>query len=199
MHPYSIDSRERKTVPFYLSALAIALAWAFYSSMTALTINLPWWINAPSVLGFYEILFLLFENYGWKIEVLRVIGGIRTPNISGDWAGKIKSSFDSTEKDVTVKIAQTWTQMEVCLKTDGSTSRSNGAFFAGTPPSGPTLTYQYQNDPLPGTVQSMQIHYGTTKVLLAGDKFEGDYYSGRGRQNNGEILLRKKIRSDKNK
>lgn len=192
MHPYAIDSNEREIVPFYLAAFAIALIWGFYSIMSQYNLALPWWISAPSVLGFYEVLFLLFDHYVWRWGVLRRMGIVKTPIIAGQWAGEVVSSFENAKKEISAEIIQTWTQMEVCLTTDHSHSCSLGAFFAGSPPSGPILTYAYQNIPATGAVPSMHTHSGTVQLLLSKNKMAGDYYSGRDRQNIGSINMIKK-------
>jgi hypothetical protein len=58
-------------------------------------------------------------------------------------------------------------------------------------PGGPLLTYQYQNNPRVGTSDSRHIHYGTARFSIKGDLLDGEYYSGRGRQNIGAVSLQR--------
>jgi len=55
------------------------------------------------------------------------------------------------------------------------------------------LIYDYLNEPKSDAVETMQMHRGTARLVLAGaDELEGDYYTGRGRKNAGSIRLRRK-------
>lgn len=191
MHPYSIDSGERESVSFFIAAISILAAWAFYSLLAKYGISLSWWIDAPSAFGFYGIIIWFFDHYGWRWNIFKTIGLIKTPIIDGRWKGKIISSYNNTEKEADLYISQTWTKMELIFKTDSSQSHSSAAFISICAPGGPSLAYQYQNDPSPNTPGTMQIHYGSARVSILENKIEGDYYSGRGRQNTGSIVLEK--------
>ncbi len=64
MHPYSINSEEHKHISLYLAVVAILLAWTLYL-FSKNVFPLPWWIEAPSVIGFYGIYISgLKINYG---------------------------------------------------------------------------------------------------------------------------------------
>jgi hypothetical protein len=55
------------------------------------------------------------------------------------------------------------------------------------------LIYNYLNEPNPGTVETMHMHRWTARLVLTGtDRLEGDYYTGRDRNNIGVIKLRRK-------
>jgi hypothetical protein len=53
MHGYSTDSGERRIVPLLLASVAITLAWLSSKILTVMHLTLPWWLDAPSTLGFY--------------------------------------------------------------------------------------------------------------------------------------------------
>ncbi len=193
MHSYSIDLNERQKIPFFISAFTILFTWGFYTILKKLNIEIPWWVDAPSVLGFYGIFYWVFNNFGWRWSLLKKLKLINTPILSGIWEGELSSSFGEN-KAVRVEIKQTWETMSVLLKTDQSKSCSKSAALTVLAPEGPALSYQYQNDPSHGAAQTMNIHYGTAQFTLdeTGTKMEGEYYSGRGRQNTGSMSLVKR-------
>lgn len=194
MHSYSIDTSERKYVPLILAILAVFCAWVFNVLFNYYHIELSWWISTPSVMGFYGLFWVIFDQWIWKLSILHTIGFIKTPILLGEWTGVIKSSFNkSVEKNVSVSIKQSWTRINIFLKTNTSHSNSLAASIALSDKKSPLLSYQYQNDPGLEAVDTMQIHYGTTNLLISDNllSMSGNYYSGRGRQSIGAINLEK--------
>ena len=63
MHPYTTDSSERKLVPLYIAILSILVAWIFFKVLEAVQVTLPWWIDAPSIFGFYGLFYAIFDKY----------------------------------------------------------------------------------------------------------------------------------------
>ncbi len=192
MHPYSIDSNERQNIAFYLAIIAIGLAWLLNVYLPSLGLQSKWYIDAPSVMGFYAILYFIFDRWLWKWGFLRKLGIVQTPIIIGSWKGEVVSSFAPQErKNVKVKIRQTWTHLQINLENSTSKSHSLIAGFSVNSSRGCILSYQYQNDPLPNTLATMQIHYGTATIECDEQGLKGEYYSGRGRTNHGSITLQK--------
>lgn len=191
MHPYSIDISERKTVPLFIAVAAILAAWGLSALLTALRIAVPWWFDAPSVMGLYALLYSLFDAYIWRWNFLRFARIIKTPILRGEWHGSCTSSFNTTQ-EVTLSVHQTWSTIQIVLTAPGSQSHSLVAAISVESPGGPLLTYQYQSDPRVGSDDGMQIHYGTTRLIIREGLLEGEYYSGRGRQNIGTLSLQRK-------
>jgi predicted nucleotidyltransferase len=55
---------------------------------------------------------------------------------------------------------------------------------------GTALSYEYENQPRPGAVKTMEIHFGTARLVFVNGRYlDGYYYSGRGRQEHGSIHL----------
>jgi hypothetical protein len=191
MHPYSITSGERERVPLFLAGLTFASAWL--AASVASHIRLPFWIEVPGTFGIYELLYQLFRVWGWRLPILRFLAAVKTPDLNGTWIGVVQSSFDehSEAHDVIVTIKQNWTHLNVTLKSPHSESLSLVAAVELTMTS--TLTYQYENTPRPGAVNTMHAHRGTAVLRLDADGLElnGHYYSGRDRQNFGSINLKK--------
>lgn len=195
MHGYSTDAGERRMVPFLLASLAIALAWLSSRILNVMHITLPWWVDAPSTLGFYGTLYALFDRSLWRNRLVRKLGLVRIPNLTGRWHGYVLSSFDGHVKrhDMMITIFQSWTQISVFLTTDTSISRSCAAVIQLDDPDGLSLTYQYQNQPLANAMRTMHMHYGTAMLRMSEDDtvLAGDYYAGRDRRTFGRISCRK--------
>ena len=194
MHGYSTDSGERRVVPLLLASAAITLAWASSKILAVMHFSLPWWVDAPSTLGFYGALYTLFDRNLWKNRLLRKVGLVRVPNLTGRWHGYLISSFDAHVKrrDLMINIFQSWTQIAVFLTTTSSISRSCAAVIQVDDPDGLSLTYQYQNQPLANAMKTMHMHYGTAMLRMSDDdSLTGDYYAGRDRRTFGRICCRK--------
>lgn len=194
MHAYATDSVERRTIPLLVAAAAVAGAWVFSRVLDYFGLSLPWWIDAPSTMGFYGVFYRLFDARVWRLSLLRHLGLVTTPILEGRWRGFITSSFDvhAREYPVEVRIRQTWSRMTIRLQSDQSRSHSLIATLLTEPGDGILLSYQYQNEPAVQAKDSMEIHRGTARLYVEqGNVLSGDYYSGRGRQNVGRIRLEK--------
>jgi hypothetical protein len=195
MHPYGTDSNERQYIPFILAGLAIAAAWLLFRVLDGLSIQIAWWIDAPSTMGFYGLFYTLFNRWIWRLELLHDLKLIKVPVLAGSWKGVISTSFDehASAHDVEVEIIQTWTQISISLHGKDSKSHTLAATLLTDSPGGIVLSYQYRNEPLPHAISAMQMHYGTARLNLAKTgRLEGEYYSGRGRQNYGSVHLERK-------
>ena len=193
MHPYSIDTEERKNILLFLAVVSVIFAWGFYKILGNYKIILSWWIESPSILFFYGFLFLIFDKWLWKF--FRSVGFVKTPDLNGEWKGYIKTSFDahSSEIKAGIKIFQTWTKIKVILVADHSISCSEAVSLIVEAPEGKYLNYHYINEPKSGAVQTMSIHRGTTTLLFdeKAGALSGEYYSGRDRQNFGSLYFKR--------
>lgn len=196
MHGYSTDSGERKLVPLLLALLAIALAWVSSKLMAAAHLTAFWWLDAPSSMAFYGLLYALFERFFWRNRLAHKVGLVRIPNLMGRWHGYLITSFDGHAKrhELVINIFQSWTQISVFLATATSVSRSCAAVIQVDDPEGVLLIYQYQNQPLADAMKTMHMHYGTAMLRLSdGDCLAGDYYAGRDRRTFGRICCKKDV------
>jgi hypothetical protein len=198
MHPYATDStKEREIVPLIIAVLSILLALALDQTLTILKIKVPWWLDAPAVVGFYGILYKAYDKWIWRLPILKKLKIAKTPDLNGTWKGYAISSYDNhgIRHDATIKIKQDWTSISIQLQAAQSKSNSTIANITTQNHQDTTISYQYTNEPAPGAKGSMQIHKGTANLTLAkkGHKetLEGDYYSGRGRQNHGQLHFTK--------
>ena len=196
MHPYATDSSERKFVPLYLAGISILTAWIFNGAVGYTQFTLPWWIGAPSIIGFYGLLQVIFDKCIWKWQILRKMGVVKVPDLNGTWEGHLASSFDdhSTKQDATIKISQRWTQISIILETNHSKSHSLIAAIITKNPTDIVLSYEYLNDPTPNAKRAMHIHRGTGRLTIQpdGKTFGGEYYTNsRDRQSFGTLTFKR--------
>jgi len=193
MHPYTTDSNERKVIPLYIAVLSILAALGLNRALVATQLSLPWWIDAPSILGFYGLFYATFDKYLWRWRLLRTVRIVKVPDLNGTWKGYYVSSFDSPAKQdtTTLRISQKWTQISITLETRYSKSHSLIAGIITESPEGFVLSYEYMNEPTPDAKNTMHIHRGTARLAIqaGGKALEGEYYSGRDRQNIGTLRL----------
>lgn len=192
MHPYATTSSGRKTIYMVLGFLSVLLAWLIHQGLKHLNIEIPWSLDVPlSPAAIFGILFLLFDHYIWRWRILRPIVGI--PIFSGEWIVAGQSSFEKNTKawSGTARICQTWTSISIVQETKDSRSVSLSASLTVDDPLGPKLVYQYRNEPKNTAPKTMNIHYGTAVSILDvnAHTVSGQYYSGRGREQHGEMTL----------
>jgi len=196
MHPYATDSEERRSVlviiVFLSIFLSVLLAYVFHQLMVRMNIQLLWLVSPPSALGITVALYEAFDKWLWRW--FRRLGIVKVPDIQGQWEVEGYTSFDQMKSfKAKVTIRQTWTQISVYLETEYSASRSLAASLLLNQPEGPTLIYQYRNEPKPNAEKTMHAHMGTALLRLrSAECMEGEYYSGRDRQNYGGLILRRK-------
>ncbi|MFH2069117.1 MAG: hypothetical protein ABII89_06635 [Candidatus Omnitrophota bacterium] len=194
MHAYSVDTDERKSILLVLAIISIVFSWCFYKLLSNYKISLPWWIENPSVLFFYGLFFIIFDKWLWKY--FRKIKLVKIPNLNGEWKGNLKSSFDNHSSEVksTLRIFQTWTKIKILLNTGQSSSHSEAVSIVIDAPEGKYLSYQYINEPKSNAVKTMSIHRGTVRLVFdeKKDVLQGEYYSGRDRQNFGSLYFVRK-------
>lgn len=83
MHQYSVDY-DRKIIYFGLAFISIALT-------TGINKLLQFNNFSIAVTGFtiFGLVFLLFDNWLWKIPYLHKLGLVKTPNLNGTWKGEL--------------------------------------------------------------------------------------------------------------
>jgi hypothetical protein len=180
MHPYATDSPERQKVVLCIGSISVGLAYAFHGIIHALNLQVPWWVDAPGVLAIAAGLYEIFDKWLWRIPLLRKFGIVKVPDLNGEWKVVGQTSWSQgQEYHGNARIRQTWTHISICLETEYSSSRSLTASLLINEPEGPTLSYEYRNDPRPNAPTTMHSHRGTAVLRLINDsRLEGEYYSG---------------------
>jgi hypothetical protein len=199
LHPYSIDSTERKNVIAVLAMLSIPLGWVFAVLLKGIGLGSVWWVSAPSVMGCFGMLYWVFDKWVWRIALMRRLSIVRVPDLRGPWEGHVISSFDNHghQHQITVSIIQTWTHISITVQTEHSRSHSVTASIVPSDAHGPMLSYEYLNEPEPAAAETMHAHRGTATLWLKpSGQLEGYYYSGRDRANQGSMRIGRRTRVD---
>lgn len=195
MHPYATDSNERRMVPCLIALVSLIAALVFSKLLESAAFTVPWWFDSPAVIGFYGIFYSIFNKWLWQCSIFRKIGLVKLPNLNGSWNGYVTSSFDehSTEYETTFTIKQDWNRISIIGEFKMSKSHSTSASVLIDDKAGITVNFSYTNEPSVKAIETMEMHHGFNSLTLNpnGQEMSGPYYSGRGRQNIGEIKLEK--------
>lgn len=192
-HPYSTNSEERKHVPFYLAVISVFASLGIAALLRWRNLTPPLWLDVSSVMFLYGIFYGFFKRLAWKWKWVRTIASVSTPMLEGEWVGTVQSDYEGVigqAHDVTVKIGQDWTEITILLTSQYSKSHSLSASMTVTEDEC-IIIYDYLNEPNLGTAATMHMHRGTARLILKNGSLEGDYYTGRDRNNTGVIRLRR--------
>lgn len=193
MHAYATDASERKSIPVWLAFLAVVAALLLNFILKSMKLEVPWWIDAPSVMGFYGLIYQWFDKSLW-CQKFQFISFSSIPNLKGTWVGVIHSSYNggTDVPGIILYIRQTWTGINIRLVTQTSSSYSIMAAVNTHDSSEPSLKYEYLNEPSALSVDTMNAHRGTANLQLSpdGKELQGDYFTGRGRQNLGTMQFK---------
>lgn len=175
-----------------ISALVI---YGISELFTKYSINIPWFIGTPSIMGVYAFLFYLFDKYLWKFKIFKKLGIVIGDDLNGKWVGIIKSSYDDFQKDIyaELNIVQTASSIKIHGKFNESKSVSVHENFGLSEMDNQTaLYYFYRNEPQYDAIQTMAIHEGSVKLVHDPERkvLSGSYYSGRDRNNHGTIEVK---------
>jgi len=189
MHAYATDARDRDFMQPFLAVPAVVAALVLHWIIATLKFTVPFWVDAPSVMTFYGVLRALYDRYLWHLRIFSVPLS-EVPDLRGTWAGELHSDFGGdTIVPGVLRVQQTWSKMVVRLQTEHSSSCSESATLNTDKSSHDGLSYAYLNEPRQLSVGTMEAHRGSARLRLTadGDTLEGDYFTGRGRRNIGEM------------
>lgn len=194
MHSYATDAKDREWVLLWIAALAVVATLFLNYLLKVLNLQVPWWIDAPSVMGFYGLFYQLFDEVVWALR-LEPIRFSNIPNLRGTWVGVIRSSYQNgTEtRGVIIYIRQTWSKISVELETETSRSKSTMAAVYTEDSSEPGLKYEYTNEPGARSPETMHSHRGMVNLVLSPDRktLKGNYFTSRSRQTYGEMVFQR--------
>ena len=189
LHLYELEGRGRVTV--VLAVLSVLLVWLLDAGLNAANFEPQWWLSVPSFAGFYSVLYWLFDNHIWRWRLWWNLGLLRVPNLNGEWAGNVNSSYgpNGSVHTISISITQKWSKLLVRFDTEHSQSNSISGALKVADVASPELSYLYMNQPKSLASEAMEIHRGTATLELKGDVLEGEYHTGRGRMTFGSIRL----------
>jgi hypothetical protein len=189
MHAYTADAPDRRIAPIVIGALAIFLALGLSTLLTVVHISPPWWIDIPSVLGFYWPLWRIYDRWAWKWRLGPLaLSTIR--DFSGSWHGVVTSSYDPTaDVEATLTIVQRWLSIIITLETRWSRSHSMMAQISGEGSQDRGLRYVFRNQPRPLAASTLVAHQGIAHLRLSddGNELRGDYEAGMQRYTEGRM------------
>lgn len=156
-------------------------------------------IHAFTIPVIFYIYLNWFEKSAWKWKIWTTIRIVDFPNLSGTYRGKFISSFKDKdgkpfEGDMKLSISQTFSQICIQGVFNQSESISIQAFFAFNDfKQKNCLYYFYKNKPSNNATPTMHTHEGSTVLCFdpADQTLSGEYYSGRDRNNHGDIFVKK--------
>jgi len=193
MHNYSIDVDNYTTIMWFItmgSALLIVFINIFIFPVLGITGDNIYsqliGLFLSSIISFGGI-FSLFDKYLWKVPLIN--SWIKCPNISGKWVGTIENpDYDPISTEVLIK--QTWTKININLRTETADSDTEALAFSVENYENPRLKYIYYNT---SETTNLKAHGGTGKLeFLKNDNIlKGEYYTDKHRSNHGKICLKR--------
>ncbi|MFZ3031750.1 MAG: hypothetical protein WA082_01820 [Candidatus Moraniibacteriota bacterium] len=195
----NIDSNNYKSFTIFvliLVGISTLVVYGASSVLKSYAIEIPFYIETPSIPAVYAILFLVFDKFLWKIPIFKKLGIIISDDFNGKWVGIVKSSYDNFESDIPAEliIKQTATRIKVCGKFNQSKSVSiHENFGLNEVDDKVALFYFFRNEPNYDATKTMAVHEGSTKLVYnpGADSLTGYYYSGRDRNNHGTIEVKR--------
>lgn len=97
MHPYATDSRNFTVVIFILFAVSVGIAWTYTWITTTVGWSLSWWMEAPSILTVFGLLYWLFNTHLWRHKWVQPLLGI--PDLNGSWSGEVINTSEDECSD----------------------------------------------------------------------------------------------------
>lgn len=194
MHSYSIDIDNYKTI-MRVIIMGSALLIVFINMVVLPFLGLSndniysqiIGLFLSSILSFGGI-FWLFDNCLWKVSFINKL--IKYPDISGKWTGTINNSdYDPISTEVIIK--QTWSKININLRTETADSDTEALAFFVSKYENPRLTYIYYNT---SETTDLKSHGGTGKLeyFKSDNVLKGEYYTDKHRTNHGTIYLERK-------
>lgn len=176
--------------------VSTCLAYGISCMLQLYKINVPFYIELPSISAIYAILFWIFDRYLWKLLIFKKIGIIVADDLSGIWKGVVKSSYDDFKSEIYAEldIQQSATRIKIRGVFNQSKSVSIHENFSVSEIDGKAaLFYFFRNEPNYDAEETMAIHEGSVKLIhdKTSDTLEGYYYSGRDRNNHGTIKVKR--------
>jgi hypothetical protein len=195
MHPYVSEARNRGGLYIGVAVVAVACAFASSKLIDLLEIQVPWWVETPSVLGFYGVFWKSFDLWWWPTRFSRTLGWTTAPDLRGEWDATVTTTFADKPAGSTgtATIRQTSSRLRVSIRWEKSSSYSVAGVVQNSPTAAPELIYQYVNRPDPDAVSTMHTHRGTAWLEMRGPgEMIGEYFSGRDREQWGHMKLVRK-------
>lgn len=193
MHGYASDNFFRGSKVYFAFGVVAIAAASWLRAMAAMP-QLAGVLDTAALSAgvIYAGLIFLYDRWGW-----RWLSTIK--NLNGTWVGRITTTHNGgTTVPCVMRVRQTWTQMTIELETEQSRSRTTMSALYEDQPGDVGLKYEYVSEPRNLAARTMNTHRGvcTLAIATASEKMRlsGDYFTGRGRETQGEIILHRMSR-----
>lgn len=160
----------------------------------ALFVAINWFIQKPNNIADYvqiifessgasTLLVIFYNKFLWKIDPTNDL-----PNIGGNYTGHIVYRYDSVlgNKEIKVKISQTFLDVNVSIITDEITSSTITSEIIKEN-SNYVIYYTYITNPKNEFSKNNPIQRGTCRLNIFEDQLEGSYWTTR--KTTGDIKL----------
>lgn len=180
-----------------LVGISAVVVYVLSYALKSYGIEVPFYIETPSIPAVYAFLFLVFDRFLWKkSKIFKKLGVIIADDLNGRWVGTLKSSYDNFATDIEAQliIEQTATRIKICGTFNKSKSVSIHENFGKSEIDNQVaLFYFFRNEPAYDATQTMAMHEGSAKLTYSpeNDSLTGYYYSGRDRNNFGTIEVKR--------
>jgi SMODS-associating 2TM, beta-strand rich effector domain len=180
-----------------LIGLSVLISYSFSILLKHFHFEIPFYIDLPvATPAVFYILFEIFDIYAWKWSVFKWLKIVDFDDLNGVWTGVINSSYDNFSSDIksTLEISQKATSIKIKATFNNSKSISVHENFTFSEIDQSTaLYYFFRNEPLANAPSTMSIHEGSVKLIYnkQADKLTGYYFSGRDRNNHGNIDVKR--------
>lgn len=132
-------------------------------------------------------LIVVFDRWLWRLPL--VVRLFRTgPVLRGTWKGELLSTYDNTRRPVYLAVRQRFTEVEVRMMTEESTSETTSCQLLRKPEDLSILEYSYSNVPRATVRSRSEVHFGSARLESTGQvpsRIEGTYWTDR--QTTGEM------------
>ncbi len=183
---YSINTEIRRNIIFFLAVLSTAtmgVIKAFFQSLN-------YEISIPSSFALFGFYFWLFDNYLWRIWILKKIHNI--PDLSGEWEGEVTKPNEPHFDIYPVKaiIEQSWTKIQIEVVGKYTRSKLGSISMDLSTPARRCLDYIYSVKPTLEQNGENKRGEGCQSLLVENDKLlTGYYFTSKLRK--GKLTLRK--------
>lgn len=136
----------------------------------------------------YRIIYKLFDECFWKKKP--ILNHLNVYDLNGKWKGYTETEKYG-KKDFNVTIEQTWTKIDMRLKTNQSTSDLISFSFNKT--KGPHNIYYIYKSEVEQDQKEISTHYGTCLLDIDEDEdmLNGFYFTDGQRKTYGTICLKR--------
>lgn len=196
MHGYDLTFHDRK-LTYYAVGVVAGLIGTGISWLISNATSYGFALAAPSGVAIFGLVFLIFDRWVWRWNVLYSMGIIPVPDLTGTWDVQLKPGPSVVSIPASMEIYQTYTRINVRMKTKTSESTSQMAVLKAVNPTSYKLRFEYHAEFSPSG-RPKSRHYGVTALSIESrdakfiGPFVADYYTEQGRDTFGTIVITKK-------